>query len=495
MTSTDALTRLDAVQLEVMFHEAAGVATMPEGWTPVGAWIRVSSGSQDEALQVPQVLKYLIEHQYWPVRWYVVHAKSAYHGKHQADLDQAIADMRDGITPVLVIWHSDRLERREGKNSLINTLAEFVDAGGHVESVQEPTLGQMDMGGQVMTFMAGLMNNEKSKHISEQVKQAQDRIRANNGLFGQIPWGYEITGPKYAKTIVPTDECREYVPLIFERCIAGDSLRTIATWLDSEGVLTAKGNHRWNEAVVRGIIRNRTYAGRRLSPEGQTIQTCEKVVDAATFERANQALKTRPKRGPVAATNRPMLANLGCARCGDSPMYRIRAGTYGQYLYYRCAGRGAQRTGCGNMVPYHQTEELIAMRIFMTSNKPHYIRTWVKGVNYESEIVDIKQDIREVTEAERWDELPALTAQLDDYRNRKTKPGYYDRKKTDQTEGEYFYGLSPDERREYLAKEHDIRVEKSTKAEGLPGIHVLIDGEDHGTWAYPPTEKLNAKKA
>lgn len=491
MTSTNAVTRLDAAQLDAMFREAVGVATMPEGWTPVGGWLRVSPGAgQEEALQAPDVIKYMVDHKHWAVRWYVVHAKSAYKGRHQAALDQALADMRDGITRVLDIWHSDRLERRKGKNSLVNTLAEFVDAGGHVESVQEPNLGRDDVGSEVTTYVQGLMNYEKSRHIAQQVKLAHDDIKAHNGHLNRVPWGYVIEGPYRRKKAVPTDECRKYAPQIFQRCIAGDSLRTIAAWLDSEGVKTIYGGP-WNEGSVGQIIHNRTYAGRRLTRKTkQTYERCEAVIGADIFEDAQKALARHPKRGPVAEDNRPMLAKLKCARCDDSPMYRIPAAAG---LFYRCAGRGAQRKGCGNMVPYLQTEDLIATRIFMTDTKPHRAKAWVKGVNYEAEIADLKQDIREVTEAEQWDKLPGLTAELDDYRGKDTTDGHYEYDDTDQTEDEYFYGLSPAERREYLAKEHDIRVEKSVTVEGFPAIHVLIDGEDHGTWAYPPTAKLLQK--
>ena len=225
--------RLTADQLEATFRRASGHDAMPAGWTTVGAWVRVSSGKQDEENQVPSLVKYCIDHKYWPVVWYIVHAKSAFKGEHQDVLDQAVDDMRSGKTAVLAIWHSDRLERRhDGKTkTLLGTLAEFSDAGGRVESTLEPTLGQMDFGGQVTTFITGLVNHEKSKHISEQVNLAKDRITANGAVSSRPPWGFYTEGEKYNRKMFPTDTCREYVPQIFARCIAGESLRTIAIWL------------------------------------------------------------------------------------------------------------------------------------------------------------------------------------------------------------------------------------------------------------------------
>jgi hypothetical protein len=76
-----------------------------ESWPgePAGIWLRVSSGEQEEALQLPQVLKHCADHNYRPAKWYIIHGKSAYHGKHQKDLDRALEDMRHGETHVLGI--------------------------------------------------------------------------------------------------------------------------------------------------------------------------------------------------------------------------------------------------------------------------------------------------------------------------------------------------------------------------------------------------------
>src|SRR5690348_2057785 len=95
-------------ELTTRFAEVSGHDTMPDGWTPVGAWIRVSGDKQDEEIQVNGIINYCVQRQYWIVRWYIVHAKSAFKGEHQKDLDIAVEDMRHGRTNVLVIAHSNR---------------------------------------------------------------------------------------------------------------------------------------------------------------------------------------------------------------------------------------------------------------------------------------------------------------------------------------------------------------------------------------------------
>ena len=71
--------------------------------------------------------------------------------------------------------------------------------------------------------------------------RAQKELITRGKLVGNAPWGYEIAGEKYDKTIVPTDLGRKVIPEIFSRCINGQSLADIAEWLDSEGIPTAKG--------------------------------------------------------------------------------------------------------------------------------------------------------------------------------------------------------------------------------------------------------------
>lgn len=489
--------RLTPGQLDEMFRHASGHGEMPPGWTRVGAWVRVSSGGQDEENQVPAVIRYCTERRYWPVVWYVVHAKSAFHGEHQDVLDQAVADMRAGKTAVLVSWHSDRLERRhDGKTqTLMGTLAEFTDAGGRVESVQEPTLGDLDFGGQVTTFITGLINHEKSKHISEQVNLAFERIAANNAVRGNVPWGYVLSGPKYNKKQYATDVCREYVPQIFARCAAGESLRSICEWLDSEGVKPYKAV-KWHERSLWVIIKNRAYTGRRMSKDAKTLGSCEAVIDAALWRRANDAMKTRPKRG-ASAKNKPLLAALKCARCG-SPMYRILVGgnrdRAKKRYYYRCAGRGPQRKGCGNMVRYERLENMVAVRVLAWNDEPYQLRNWVEGKNWDAEIEEVTQSIHELDPRDAGyrrahDELLDELDELQRLNEEESTAGQWavtdvlNEDGSKMTKGERFYDLyqpymdggSVGPAREYL-RTFDIRAERLSCC---AGIRVLInDRED-----------------
>src|SRR5258708_35798777 len=80
--------------------------------TKAGIWQRVSSEGQDEANQLPDLLKWCESHGYEVAETYELHGKSASKGKHQSKLDQVVADMTARKIKVLVVWQSSRIERR-----------------------------------------------------------------------------------------------------------------------------------------------------------------------------------------------------------------------------------------------------------------------------------------------------------------------------------------------------------------------------------------------
>jgi DNA invertase Pin-like site-specific DNA recombinase len=441
-------------------EEAANSIAIPDGTsgTTAGIWVRVSSGGQDEENQVPDLERYCGQRGYVIATRYVLHAKSASKGKQQQALDQALDDMRRGIIKVLVIWHSDRMERRDDAGdgmALLTLLAHFRDAGGRVESVQEPTLGQLDFGSNVTTYIAGLVNAEKAKHIAQQVKLAHDRSRANGALVGRYPFGYTGEGGKYNRRLVPTELGRTYVSAIFKRCIAGQSATRIAEWLTAEGVPSPNRSQRgmrrevraWSARSVLQIIRNPVYVGRRRG-SGVTVHECEPLIDAVTFKRASKAIETRPKRGPSTGHTALLTGLLFCRQC-DGPMYRIptRDG-----VFYRCTADpkfGALRKSeCRNMVPLAVMDDAV-LAWLAASPQPVYDRVWVEGSNYDAEIEQVNMALlelaaRDLPEEEEDAERARLRAERRRLQALPSTPGHWKDVETGETYGQMFTRLAGD---------------------------------------------------
>lgn len=466
-----------------------------QGRDRAARWLRVSTLKQDERNQEPDVDGWIESHDYQLAKCgpdgdgtYRLKA-SASKGKQQEMLDQVIEDMREKRLDVLVVWKSNRIERRGAWNAF--DLARKVrDAGGRIEYVQDAYLNDTNSMSDVMLALAATKDRQYSEDLRENALRNVRLIKANNGVFTDLPWGYSAEGPKLAKVAVPSDECREYWPRVLQRCIGGDSCRTIGKWLDSEGVRTDNGKP-WNEDVLRRLIRNPVYCGRRLGWEDNApLLTDEAVVKVALWQKAGEALANRPKQGPKSPIKnpvKPMLAKLKCARC-ESPMYRIHASSRDRSnYYYRCAGKGPQRKGCGNWVPLATLENMVSLRFLLWNDQPYQIKTWVEGQDWESEIADIKLTMQKLDPESEEDEArrDVLKAQLKDFRYKneyEATPGHWaytdvlNPDSTVQTIGQHFYGLDTAGRREYLAT-HDIRAEKLSDGR----IRVIIDGrEDSG---------------
>ena len=58
------------------------------------------------------------------------------------------------------------------------------------------------------------------------------------------------------------------------------------------------------------------------------------------------------------------------------------------------AGRGAQRTGCGNMIPLAAVDQAVLNRISYLSNEPELRTVTVKGRDVKAEIDGLTADLR-----------------------------------------------------------------------------------------------------
>ena len=451
-------------------------------------WFRVSTLKQDERNQEPDVDAWIEAHDYELAECgpegdgtYRLKA-SASKGKQQEMLDLVIEDMREKRLDVLVVWKSNRIERR-GVWNAFDLARKVRDAGGRIEYVQDAYLNDTSSMSDMMLALAATKDKQYSEDLGKAIRAGQARIRSNNGVHTDLPWGYKAVGPRYAKVATPTNECREYWPQVLTKCADGDSCRIIGGWLDSEGVKTDSGK-RWHEDVIRRLIKNPVYCGRRLGWKDTPLLKDEAVVSVDLWERANKALSNRPKRGPRKPRKnpKPMLANLKCARCG-SPMWRIHKSSRDrEHFNYRCNGSGPQRKGCGNVVDYERLEQFVVAWFETDNYSPHRTRQWVDGKNWDTEISDIKLQMKELDPESDEDEArrSILKAQLREYRwkneHEATQGGYeyteiFNPDGSVMTVNQYFSSLDNDGKREYLIA-HDICAEKG----GDDDIIVVIDG-------------------
>jgi hypothetical protein len=125
-----------------------------------------------------------------------------------------------------------RADRREEQPRA--DIAEARRYGGRIEFATEPELNLVNelngggQGGRLTTVVKGYMAAEESRTKSDRVGIKVTASKASGTLWGRPPWGYLVVGNKYAKGMVPTDECLEVAPAMFAMIRDGSSLREVA---------------------------------------------------------------------------------------------------------------------------------------------------------------------------------------------------------------------------------------------------------------------------
>ena len=353
---------------------------------------------------------------------------------------------------------------------------------------------------------------EERQEIIERITRELGALREAGKLTGRAPFGYVSAGEKYDHYLVPTDEGRKYVPLIFQHCIDGWSLKTIAEWLNSEGV-KPPGSAGWWPNSVRGLIRNPGYKGHLCEREnvppdetekhdgkvvrycyggtwvekprwqyGKTIHRCKPLVDAAVWKHANEALSTSDGRGRIDPENPPMLAGvLSCSSCDDSPMWRNGKPPY---LYYRCGGRGSNRSSCGNMVRLELVDAAVNDIMASTFDVPVMRHEIVYGneAEIEAELERIRFELKQLAARELdWEEEDRERARLREEQTRVSNTKVVEDRvelvETDDTYLELWERLSIQDRGLWL-EEHEFQVtaskERVTVTQGTVSVTVEL---------------------
>jgi DNA invertase Pin-like site-specific DNA recombinase len=307
----------------------------------VGAWVRVSTADQQEANQGPDIERYCAAHGYRIAVRYELNDKSAYHGAQDATLARMLADLRAGTITAVVCWHSDRLERR-GVEALFKLLREVREAGGRIESVQEPMLGSDEVSGEAMTALSAIMSHAESAKKSERVRIAFDAIEASGGVVGRANYGYRVVGEKYSKQLVKHSIESAILREAATRYLAGETIDAICTDLDARQIAspTFKGQpgKHWYPKTLAGLLRSTSTAGRRVDKSGRTVHKFDGIISWDEHLRLVARLDSRANRAGISPGNVALLTSV-LFDALDHPMYRIRSWTGFSYYCRKCHAR------------------------------------------------------------------------------------------------------------------------------------------------------------
>jgi site-specific DNA recombinase len=338
----------------------------------------------------------------------------------------------------------------------------------------------------------------------------EDYLSKGHYVGGQVPFGYDALPPADGKGWIYRQD-PEYAPVvreIVERVLRGESMRQVAIWLNETGIPTGRNVMRrktgkpddksvWHSASIKELLMSPSIAGMQVKdgqpfrgPDGIVVQRCEGIIDAATWE-AVKATVTGRARSARANAN-PLLGVIFCALC-QRPMH----GTSGihkgrRYSYYKCRDNMRQDGPCeAKAIPAGAVEETLADELLGLIGDVERVERLLVPAEDHAEDLALTEEAIAYLRADRYEHglfrgakgateytelMGKLEAKRDHLASLPSRPATHINKRTGQTYREYWEGLMPEERRQFMLN---------------AGIKALVGRLDQ---LDPDTEMLGVRK-
>ena len=286
---------------------------------------------------------------------------SAWSGKPRPEYERMLEDLRAGVIRGVVVWHLDRLQRHpRDLEAFLDLCDEF-----SVDGLACVT-GEVDLGtptGRLTARMLGGLARYESDHKSERIQRKHLELALGGKVSGggSRPYGYEAD----KLTVRPGEAA--VVKECAERFLAGESLRSIASDLNSRGVVTAAGGA-WSPQTLRRMLNSARISGQR-EHKGEIVAVAEwpAIITAAQTAQIRATLAEPNRRTNKAARRYLLRGLLVCSHCGEKLVARPRAGGLRRYA---CA-KGPGFAGCGKTyINADQVEGFIVEAVFHRVDAP-----------------------------------------------------------------------------------------------------------------------------
>ncbi len=370
-------------------------------------YARISSDQAGTALGVGRQLedcRKLAADRGWTVaEEYVDNDVSAYSGKARPAYRRMVADLSAGSRDAVLVYNLDRLHRRPVELEEFVTLCER----SGVRDVATVT-ADIDLGNDDGLFMARIFAAFAAKESGRRSARLTRKMQANAaaGLpHGPArPFGYDddkVTVRESEAVIV-----RELVA----RFVAGESLRSLAIWLNEQGVPTVTGADGWVTTTLRALISSGRIAGLR-EYRGQVVGPAvwQPIISTVQRDQVLARMAARKSSGRRAPRSYLLSGMLRCGKCGNVLFSAARhSGTVTPTRRYVCLS-GPDHGGCGRLtVVAAPVEELITEAVLTRLDSPELAAALAGRVNADAELAALGE--RLAAGRLKLDELAGLYA-------------------------------------------------------------------------------------
>ncbi len=258
----------------------------------------------------------------------------------RAALTAARAAAAAGAFDVLLVYRVDRLSRN--LLDLVGLGDELHRYGVLVRSATE-SFDATDPTGRMLFQLLGSFAEFERTTMRDRISAGMERKAARGEWCGgRAPFGYrKVRGESLLQ---PDPKTAPIVRSIFARYVqTREGARSIAAWLEAQGIRTA-GGAPWGTSEVLALLRRRTYVGEVSFRGVWRPGAHQPLVERELFDAAQTILDARAASPAVRRTNPSdfLLSTLSivCDRCGHPMVGASARGRGGKrYPYYTCSTR------------------------------------------------------------------------------------------------------------------------------------------------------------
>ena len=273
--------------------------------------------------------------------WKVVHTftdndLSAYSGKPRPQYAALMAAVEAGEIDVIAGWDPDRLHRSPAE--LETFIAAVERAGVAVHTVQAGEWDLTTANGRLHARMLGAVARHESEHKSERVRRALQQRAESGRSHGRRAYGWvrdHATDGAVHEVIEPAQAA--VIRRIADALLSGESLRSVTTSLNAEGVPSPTGKP-WGKNMVRALVLRERNAGLRVH-RGEIVGegAWEAIIDRGRWEQLRAVLSDPRRRTSTGTAAAHLLSGIArCGVCGAT----LRVAQNRGVPSYRCSADG-----------------------------------------------------------------------------------------------------------------------------------------------------------
>ena len=324
---------------------------------------------------------------------------SAYSGKTRPQYEAMLADIREGRFDAVVAYHQDRLTRKPAEFEAFLTACQGAGVTLFATVSGSTDIGQGD-GILIARIIAAVAANQ-SDAASRRIRRKNDE-RAQAGMphvSGQRAFGYELD----RMTVVESEA--EVIRILAARFLAGESLVSLAGWLQSQGIMTTSGVNNWRTPTLRNLLKSPRLAGLRehrgevVGPAAWPAILTQHQYEQITHRFAQSAAnRTRSPRRYL------LSGKVFCGACGA----KMVSSPDGDRRRYGCR-KGPDFGGCNKVfISGESLDDLIADAVLRRFDSPALARAIAALPDDNVEVAALTNEVADATE--QLDELAGAYA-------------------------------------------------------------------------------------